>query len=97
MWGLSYVNDFMDCGWVKKVYVQVVVKYWMLFDDINFWYVCNSSGMMVLFLVFVILCWEIGLLWLECYNGYLVVEIVGEVVLGISIGIVMDMMEKLVV
>ena len=43
-WGSSYVNDFMDRGRVKKVYVQAAAKYRMLPDDINLWYVRNSSG-----------------------------------------------------
>lgn len=49
-WGSSYVNDFMDRGRVKKVYVQAAAKYRMLPDDINLWYVRNSSGTMVPFL-----------------------------------------------
>ncbi|EPM0774545.1 efflux RND transporter permease subunit, partial [Klebsiella pneumoniae] len=48
-WGSSYVNDFMDRGRVKKVYVQAAAKYRMLPDDINLWYVRNSSGTMVPF------------------------------------------------
>ncbi|PLL26252.1 hydrophobe/amphiphile efflux-1 family RND transporter, partial [Klebsiella pneumoniae] len=40
-WGSSYVNDFMDRGRVKKVYVQAAAKYRMLPDDINLWYVRN--------------------------------------------------------
>lgn len=50
----------------------------------------------MLFSAFVTLCWETGLLCLECYNGYSVVEIVGEAVLGVSTGMVMDIMELLV-
>ncbi|HBT7845066.1 TPA: efflux RND transporter permease subunit, partial [Klebsiella pneumoniae] len=51
-WGSSYVNDFMDRGRVKKVYVQAAAKYRMLPDDINLWYVRNSSGTMVPFSAF---------------------------------------------
>ncbi len=43
-WGSSYVNDFMDRGRVKKVYVQAAAKYRMLPDDINMWYVRNKDG-----------------------------------------------------
>ena len=78
-WGSSYVNDFMDRGRVKKVYVQAAAKYRMLPDDINLWYVRNSSGTPRL----------------ERYNGYSAVEIVGEAAPGISTGTAMDMMEKL--
>lgn len=48
------------------------------------------------FFVFAILRWEIGSLCLERYNGYFAVEIVGEVVSGVSIGTAMDIMESLV-
>ncbi|EPH0462267.1 multidrug efflux RND transporter permease AcrD [Klebsiella quasipneumoniae] len=94
-WGSSYVNDFMDRGRVKKVYVQAAAKYRMLPDDINLWYVRNSSGTMVPFSAFATSHWETGSPRLERYNGYSAVEIVGEAAPGISTGTAMDMMEKL--
>ncbi|MDS0553438.1 efflux RND transporter permease subunit, partial [Klebsiella pneumoniae] len=94
-WGSSYVNDFMDRGRVKKVYVQAAAKYRMLPDDINLWYVRNSSGTMVPFSAFATSRWETGSPRLERYNGYSAVEIVGEAAPGISTGTAMDMMEKL--
>ncbi|HHO0463592.1 TPA: multidrug efflux RND transporter permease AcrD [Klebsiella quasipneumoniae] len=94
-WGSSYVNDFMDRGRVKKVYVQAAAKYRMLPDDINLWYVRNSSGTMVPFSAFTTSRWETGSPRLERYNGYSAVEIVGEAAPGISTGTAMDMMEKL--
>ncbi|WP_339355467.1 efflux RND transporter permease subunit, partial [Klebsiella pneumoniae] len=92
-WGSSYVNDFMDRGRVKKVYVQAAAKYRMLPDDINLWYVRNSSGTMVPFSAFATSRWETGSPRLERYNGYSAVEIVGEAAPGISTGTAMDMME----
>ncbi|HBU2947634.1 TPA: efflux RND transporter permease subunit, partial [Klebsiella pneumoniae] len=68
-WGSSYVNDFMDRGRVKKVYVQAAAKYRMLPDDINLWYVRNSSGTMVPFSAFATSRWETGSPRLERYNG----------------------------
>ena len=94
-WGSSYVNDFMDRGRVKKVYVQAAAKYRMLPNDINLWYVRNSSGTMVPFSAFATSRWETGSPRLERYNGYSAVEIVGEAAPGISTGTAMDMMEKL--
>ncbi|MHC7654750.1 efflux RND transporter permease subunit, partial [Klebsiella pneumoniae] len=91
-WGSSYVNDFMDRGRVKKVYVQAAAKYRMLPDDINLWYVRNSSGTMVPFSAFATSRWETGSPRLERYNGYSAVEIVGEAAPGISTGTAMDMM-----
>lgn len=58
--GSSYVNDFMDRGRVKKVYVQAAAKYRMLPDDINLWYVRNNNGGMVPFSAFATSRWETG-------------------------------------
>ncbi len=63
---------------MKKVYVQAAAKYRMLPDDINLWYVRNSSGGMVPFSAFATSHWETGSPRLERYNGYAAVEIVGE-------------------
>jgi multidrug efflux pump len=95
-WGSSYVNDFMDRGRVKKVYVQAAAKYRMLPDDINSWYVRNKDGGMVPFSAFATSRWETGSPRLERYNGYSAVEIVGEAAQGISTGTAMDIMENLV-
>ncbi|MGS9668671.1 efflux RND transporter permease subunit, partial [Salmonella enterica subsp. enterica serovar Infantis] len=46
-WGGCYVNDFIDRGRVKKVYVMSEAKSRMLPDDINDWYVRGSDGQMV--------------------------------------------------
>lgn len=61
VWGFSYVNDFVDWGWIKWVYVQVEVFYWMLFEDMNEWYVCNGVGDMVFFGIFFSGEWIYGL------------------------------------
>lgn len=95
-WGSSYVNDFMDRGRVKKVYVQAAAKYRMLPDDINLWYVRNNNGGMVPFSAFATSRWETGSPRLERYNGYSAVEIVGEAAPGVSTGTAMDIMESLV-
>ncbi|MGX9742849.1 multidrug efflux RND transporter permease AcrD [Pseudocitrobacter corydidari] len=95
-WGSSYVNDFMDRGRVKKVYVQSAAKYRMLPEDINLWYVRNQSGQMVPFSAFATSRWETGSPRLERYNGYSALEIVGEAAPGVSTGTAMDIMENLV-
>ncbi len=95
-WGSSYVNDFMDRGRVKKVYVQAAAKYRMLPGDINLWYVRNKDGNMVPFSAFATSHWETGSPRLERYNGYSALEIVGEAAPGVSTGSAMDTMEKLV-
>jgi multidrug efflux pump len=95
-WGSSYVNDFMDRGRVKKVYVQAAAKFRMLPDDINQWYVRNKDGGMVPFSAFASMHWETGSPRLERYNGYSALEIVGESAPGVSTGTAMDIMEQLV-
>ncbi|MEB6336341.1 multidrug efflux RND transporter permease AcrD [Serratia rhizosphaerae] len=95
-WGSTYVNDFVDRGRVKRVYVQAAAKFRMLPEDINKWYVRNSSGGMVPFSAFATSRWEYGSPRLERYNGSASVEIVGEAADGISSGTAMDEMERLV-
>lgn len=95
-WGSTYVNDFLDRGRVKKVYVQAAAKFRMLPDDISKWYVRNSSGGMVPFTAFAKTSWETGSPRLERYNGYSALQIVGEAANGVSTGTAMDVMEKLV-
>lgn len=95
-WGSSYVNDFMDRGRVKKVYVQSSAEYRMSPDDISRWYVRNSQGGMVPFSAFATSHWQTGSPRLERYNGYAAVEIVGEAAPGVSSGKAMQVMEQLV-
>lgn len=95
-WGSTYVNDFLDRGRVKKVYVQAAAKYRMLPDDISKWYVRNNAGGMVPFTAFATTAWETGSPRLERYNGYSALEIVGEAASGVSTGTAMDVMEQLV-
>lgn len=95
-WGSTYVNDFLDRGRVKKVYVQAAAPFRMLPDDVNKWYVRNASGSMVPFSAFATSHWEVGSPRLERYNGYSSLEIVGEAGKGVSSGTAMDEMEKLV-
>ncbi|WP_049190708.1 efflux RND transporter permease subunit, partial [Serratia marcescens] len=95
-WGSTYVNDFVDRGRVKKVYVQAAAPFRMLPDDINKWYVRNSAGGMVPFSAFATSHWEYGSPRLERYNGSSALEIVGEAANGVSTGTAMAEMEKLV-
>ncbi|WP_032994421.1 efflux RND transporter permease subunit, partial [Cronobacter malonaticus] len=59
-WGGSYVNDFIDRGRVKKVYVMSQAQYRMLPSDINNWYVRGANGQMVPFSAFSSSHWEYG-------------------------------------
>ncbi|MFP1829035.1 efflux RND transporter permease subunit [Lonsdalea quercina] len=93
--GGSYVNDFIDRGRVKKVYVQADAKFRMLPGDIQNWYVRGSAGQMVPFSAFGSAHWEYGSPRLERYNGLPSMEILGEAAPGKSTGEAMALMEEL--
>ncbi|MHB8987828.1 MAG: efflux RND transporter permease subunit [Desulfobulbia bacterium] len=94
-WGSSYVNDFIQNGRVKKVYLQADPKYRMLPQDINSWYVRNAKGEMVPFSAFSTAHWQYGSPRLERYNGIPSTEIMGQATPGISTGEAMAEMEKM--
>jgi len=95
-WGSSYVNDFIQNGRVKKVYLQSDPRYRMLPEDINKWYVSNKNGQMVPFSAFATARWQYGSPRLERYNGIPAVEVLGQAAPGISTGEAMDEVEKMV-
>jgi len=94
-WGSSYVNDFIQNGRVKKVYLQSDAKYRMLPEDINKWYVRNSKGDMVPFSAFATAHWQYGSPRLERYNGIPSAEIMGQAAPGVSTGEAMVEMEQM--
>ncbi|KFD17703.1 MULTISPECIES: efflux RND transporter permease subunit [Tatumella] len=94
-WGGSYVNDFIDRGRVKKVYVMGEADARMLPSDINKWYVRNSNGQMVPFSAFTTAKWQYGSPRLERYNGLPSMEILGQPAAGKSSGEAMALMEQL--
>ena len=94
-WGSTYVNDFIQNGRVKKVYLQSDPRYRMLPADINSWYVSNKNGQMVPFSAFSNARWQFGSPRLERYNGIPAVEILGQAAPGISTGEAMAEVEKM--
>jgi multidrug efflux pump len=94
-WGGTYVNDFLDKGRVKKVFLQSDAGYRMLPDDLNRWYVRNSGGGMVPFSAFATAHWDYGSPRLERYNGLPSVEILGQPAPGKSSGVAMQAMEQM--
>jgi len=93
--GGTYVNDFIDHGRVKKVYVQADAQYRMLPTDVNNLYVRSSNGEMTPFSAFTTSHWVYGSPRLERYNGLPSMEILGEAAPGKSTGDAMQLMEKL--
>ena len=93
--GGAYVNDFIDHGRVKKVYVQADAKYRMLPSDVNYLYVRSSNGEMTPFSACTTSHWVYGSPRLERYNGLPSMEILGEAAPGKSTGDAMLLMEQL--
>ena len=92
--GGSYVNDFIDRGRVKKVYVQGDAPFRMLPEDIQNWYIRGSDNQMVPFSSFAQSHWEYGSPRLERYNGQPSMQIQGEATPGKSTGEAMALMEE---
>ncbi len=90
-----YVNDFIDRGRVKKVYVQADAQFRMLPEDINNLYVRSANGEMVPFSTFSSARWIYGSPRLERYNGMPSMELLGEAAPGRSTGEAMALMENL--
>ena len=95
-WGGTYVNDFMDHGRVKKVYVMSDAPYRMMPDDLTQWFVRAANGKMVPFSSFATANWQYGSPRLERYNGLSSIEILGQPAPGKSSGEAMALMESLV-
>ncbi|TNV21752.1 efflux RND transporter permease subunit [Buttiauxella sp. B2] len=93
--GGTYVNDFIDHGRVKKVYVQADARFRMLPQDINNLYVRGSNGQMAPFSAFSSSHWMYGSPRLERYNGLPSMELLGEATPGKSTGEAMALMEQL--
>jgi multidrug efflux pump len=94
-WGGFYVNDFIQNGRVKKVYIQSDARYRMLPEDIYRWYVSNNNGDMVPFSAFAAGRWLYGSPRLERYNGIPSREILGQAAPGISTGEAMTEIETM--
>lgn len=95
-WGSSYVNDFVNNGRIKKVYLQADAPYRMQPEDIDKWYVRNSSGKMVPFTSFASGHWSFASPQLQRYNGNPAVNIQGEAAAGKSSGEAMAVIDQLV-
>ena len=95
-WGGTYINDFVDRGRVKKVYVQGQSDARMMPEDLNKWYVRNNQGTMVPFSAFATGEWTYGSPRLERYNGVSSMNITGTPAPGVSSGDAMLAVEELV-
>lgn len=94
-WGSAYVNDFVDRGRVKRVFIQGRADSRMEPDDLGRWYVRNASGQMVPFSAFATGHWTYGSPRLERYNGRPSRQIQGNAAPGKSTGEAMVAMEEI--
>jgi multidrug efflux pump len=94
-WASAYVNDFIDRGRVKRVFMQGADNSRMLPDQLDDWYVRNSLGQMVRFSSFATGQWTYGSPKLERYNGVPAIEIQGSPAPGQSTGTAMQAMQEL--
>ncbi|KIH84779.1 efflux RND transporter permease subunit [Pseudomonas batumici] len=84
--GANYVNDFIDRGRVKKVFVQGMPSSRMSPEDLQKWYVRNKAGVMVPFSAFAKGEWVYGSPKLSRFNGVAAMEILGAPAPGYSTG-----------
>ena len=94
--GGTYVNDFLNQGRVKKVYVQGEASARMQAADLDHWFVRNSNDEMVPFSSFASSSWSYGSPLLERYNGSSSLEVVGDPAPGVSSGVAMDAVESII-
>ncbi len=95
-WGGTYINDFIDNGRTKRVYMQADAPYRMQPDDLGRWYVRNRSGAMVPFSAFATGRWTFGSPKLDRFNGFPTIAIQCEPAPGYSSGDAMAALEELV-
>ena len=93
--GGTYVNDFLNNGRVKRVYIQGDAPHRMLPQDIAKWSVRNKNGEMVPFSAFSTTHWAYGSPQLLRYNGSPAYEIVGNAAPGVSSGVAMQVVEEI--
>ncbi len=94
-WGGTYVNDFIDRGRVKRVYVQGDAESRSSPDDLSKWYVRGRSGQMAPFTSFAAASWSTAPTTLSRFSGVPSFEIQGQAAPGTSSGQAMDRIARL--
>jgi hydrophobe/amphiphile efflux-1 (HAE1) family protein len=95
-WGGAFVNNFIDRGRVKQVYMQADAPFRSRIDDLGRWYVRGSSGQMAPFSAFATWRWTGGPAQLERYNGAAAMEVEGAPAHDVSTGTAMNEIARLV-
>jgi HAE1 family hydrophobic/amphiphilic exporter-1 len=93
--GGTYINDFLNKGRVKRVYMQGDAPFRMLPQDVAPWTVRNNQGQMVPFSAFSSTRWTYGSPQLQRYNGAPSYEFVGNAAPGVSSGVAMSAIDDI--
>ncbi|MEI7790495.1 MAG: efflux RND transporter permease subunit [Alphaproteobacteria bacterium] len=94
-WGSTFINDFIDRGRVKRVYMQGDAPYRMTPQDLDRWYVRSAGDTMAPFSSFATSRWTIGPASLTRYNGLPAIELQGQGSPGVSTGTALNQMREL--
>ncbi len=94
-WGGGYINDFIDRGRVKRVYIQADAPYRLSPEDVGDLYVRGATGQMVPFTAFSTLEWSNAPVQLTRYNGQSAMQLQGAPGQGLSTGAAMEAMEEI--
>ncbi|MEP6784428.1 MAG: efflux RND transporter permease subunit [Sphingomonadales bacterium] len=94
-WGGAYINDFIDRGRVKRVYIQADEPYRMAPENIGDLYVRGATGSMAPFSAFSSQSWVQAPVQLTRYNGQPAMELLGQPAPGVSSGAAMEAMEAM--
>jgi multidrug efflux pump len=95
-WGGAFLNNFVDRGRIKRVYLQGDAPFRSRPEDVGSWYVRGTSGTMAPFSAFATTRWTVGPSQLGRYNGQPALEVQGQSAPGESSGAAMREMEKLI-
>jgi HAE1 family hydrophobic/amphiphilic exporter-1/multidrug efflux pump len=94
-WGSAYINDFIDRGRVKRVYIQADAPFRLLPDDLGDLYVRGSNQQMVPFSAFATSHWQKAPVQLTRYNGSPAIELLGVPAPGQSSGAALNAMQEM--
>ncbi|GAA0762367.1 multidrug efflux pump [Erythromicrobium ramosum] len=94
-WGGQYVNDFIDRGRVKRVFVQADAPYRATPENIGQWFVRGGDGQMAPFSAFAASRWSTTPTTLSRFQGYPSFQFDGQAAPGQSSGEAMDRIEAL--
>ena len=95
-WSGSYINDFIDRGRIKRVYLQGDMQYRSKPEDLSYWYVKNAQGQMTPFSQFSQVEWTGAPPLLERFMGYPSLEMEADAGNGASTGQAMQSLTQLV-